>query len=438
MAIGLVANACFVWITDIRLERQLAEIRAAGEPITLADLAHKPIPPEKNAATYLRQAEAEVEAINNEVYCDPDYLHGWGKVWNGGQFGLPLPPNGIKAVRKALTAHPKTILLLEQAAACPDYDAGFGYTCSPGTFIVRTLPGNQVFRRSGDMLQFRAYLLAAEGNYDEAVRTALVISRLGRLYERNPGLVPYLIAITLQGTANDAVNLTLHTGPVAKAVRNALDAELTLQDRMDGFLWAMESSRPIELDWFQAYPMRSFWLINRGLWNQRTSDYLDQMQVVLPLLRKSSPYRETRKAFGTPVQSIPDDKRMDLLVKQPFLWYGPVYESVTGHRAKVRSLRVLNALQAHVPAGSKTIPKLSELGLPAETTTDPFTDEPLHVTKLPQGWLVYSVGRNLRDDGGKLDYGPDCDVGVGPPPCATGSASASVGTSQEITHPDKR
>ena len=84
-------------------------------------------------------------------------------------------------------------------------------------------------------------------------------------------------------------------------------------------------------------------------------------------------------------------------------------------RAKIRTLRVLNALQARVPAGSTAIPKLSELGLPAETTTDPFTGEPLHVKRLPQGWLVYSVGPNFRDDGGKLGPGPDCDVGVGPP-----------------------
>ena len=76
---------------------------------------------------------------------------------------------------------------------------------------------------------------------------------------------------------------------------------------------------------------------------------------------------------------------------------------------------MLNALQTHVPAGSKEVPKLSELGLPAETTTDPFNGEPLHVKKLPQGWLVYSVGRNFKDDGGKLDDSVNGDVGVGPP-----------------------
>jgi hypothetical protein len=80
--------------------------------------------------------------------------------------------------------------------------------------------------------------------------------------------------------------------------------------------------------------------------------------------------------------------------------------------ARVRSLRVLDAIQAHVPAAGKEVPKLSELGLPVEATTDPFNGEPLHVKRTPQGWLVYSVGKNLRDDGGKLD--DDSDVGVGP------------------------
>ena len=79
---------------------------------------------------------------------------------------------------------------------------------------------------------------------------------------------------------------------------------------------------------------------------------------------------------------------------------------------------MLNALQTHVPAGSNEVPKLTELGLPAETITDPFTGEPLHVKKTPQGWLVYSVGPNFQDDGGKLDDPTNGDIGVGPPPPA--------------------
>ncbi len=411
VAIGLVANACFVWITDTRLERQLAEIRAAGDPISLADLARKPIQPEKNAATYLRQAEAGVEAILREIY-SKGFHSGWGNQWNESEAHI-LSPEGAKAIRKAWNAHPKAMPLLEQAAACPDYEPGFDYTGPAAKFIF--LPGNAEFRHTSYALQFRAYMFVAERNNDEATRTALMIFRLGRLYERNPGLVAYLIAITVQGTAIDAVNVTLHSGPVSKAVGAALDAELARQDPMSGFVWAMRSGRATHAGWFQDAPLRNFWLVNRGLWNQRESDYLERTQVALAVLRESSSYRATRNAFGAPVnlQAIPDGERMELLQKEPFLGYGVVYDGVVGHRAKIRCLRVLNALQTHVPTGSTDVPKVTELGLPADTITDPFTGQPLHVKKTPRGWLVYSVGQNLKDDGGTLD--DKSDIGVGPP-----------------------
>ena len=77
-----------------------------------------------------------------------------------------------------------------------------------------------------------------------------------------------------------------------------------------------------------------------------------------------------------------------------------------------RSLRVLNALQTRVSAGSDLVPKLTDLGLPEEATIDPFNGEPLHVRKLPEGWMVYSVGSNLVDDGGIVDG--KTDIGAGP------------------------
>jgi hypothetical protein len=77
-----------------------------------------------------------------------------------------------------------------------------------------------------------------------------------------------------------------------------------------------------------------------------------------------------------------------------------------------RSLRVLNALQARAPAAGDSVPPLGDLGLPAETTTDPFDGKPLRVKKSPRGWTVYSVGGNGVDDGGQ--FARAADVGVGP------------------------
>ena len=87
----------------------------------------------------------------------------------------------------------------------------------------------------------------------------------------------------------------------------------------------------------------------------------------------------------------------------------------------MRCLRVLNALQGRAEKSDPEptdpqVPKLSQLGLPTEATIDPFTGKPLHVKRLPEGWLIYSVGKDLKDDGGEVedDVEAALDVGIAP------------------------
>jgi hypothetical protein len=69
-------------------------------------------------------------------------------------------------------------------------------------------------------------------------------------------------------------------------------------------------------------------------------------------------------------------------------------------------------------AGSNRIPQLRKLGLSAAATVDPFSGGGLSIKKTARGWLVYSVGPNLKDDGGKIEDPIDGDIGLGPPPVA--------------------
>ena len=87
-------------------------------------------------------------------------------------------------------------------------------------------------------------------------------------------------------------------------------------------------------------------------------------------------------------------------------------------QALIRCLRVLSALQSRAPAGSNRTPQLQELGLPAAATIDSFSGDLLLVKKTARGWLVYSVGPNLKDDGGKIEDPTGGDIGLGPPPVA--------------------
>ncbi len=398
VAILLVVLAYLVWSTDQRLESQLAALRAAGEPLSWSELAAKPIPPEKNAAVLLRRAESDLEAIFKEL----------GPIWDRpDRFDRPLSAEEQKSVNAAFDAYPKVMPLLEQAAACEEYDREVDYAAMASD-MERTSKHRVVAR----VLYVRVYYLLSKKQYEEALRDSILLMRLTRHFEREPMMVGYLVAVACKGMAQQAAHDVLQAGPVSKELRKELDAELARQDNLDGYRWAMQTERIYGLQQYAAIPARNVWPI-RAMWNYDESKYLWAMDESLKSVSLSyADVNATRQRMAAGLQS-----RFCNLAKLVFPALQAACDAALRTRAQARCLRVINALQAHVAPGSDTVPKLAELGLPAEATTDPFTGKPLVVKKLPVGWLVYSVGEDLEDNGGDIDSSRSKpkDYGFGPP-----------------------
>ena len=399
LAIGLIANAWFIWTTDARLAAQWASIRAAGEPVTLADLARPPIPPEKNAATYLRQADADVKAIDDAIWAGD-----WWRKTNGQAFMTPLPLEGQKLIKTAWNAHPNVMPLFERAAACSEYNDNSVYV-QWNPMPDKWLGELQVRRMRARTLHLLAWSLIADGKCDETLRTATLLLRLNHHFGYNEGLAGMLVAVTIQGIAIDMANAALQAGPVSQNLRNALDAALAAYDPIANTRQSLLSERPYYHELLAQSPWRNFWLVTRGVKNREESQWFDEVQSILPLLQPPVDFQRISKAYASKTLSPANNAMLNATLRI---------------QATTRALRVLNALQTHVPAGGEAIPKLSELGLPAETTVDPFNGQPLIVKKLPNGWLVYSVSWNLKDDGGMV-MDRCLDAGVGPPPAAKSS-----------------
>ena len=201
----------------------------------------------------------------------------------------------------------------------------------------------------------------------------------------------------------------LQAGPVSPAARQALDTELARHDTMEGYNQALRSERAYSLSSIRDIPGTRFWL-TRGFSNELALGLIDFYDRCLA--DGSRPYRDVVANKQTPLATRygPNPYGALITLLQPAM--AAVRDATERTRAVCRSIRVLNALQTRVAPGSDSVPKLSELGLPDSVTIDPFSGEPLHVKKLPEGWLVYSVGADLVDDGGKVDG--KTDVGVRP------------------------
>jgi hypothetical protein len=191
---------------------------------------------------------------------------------------------------------------------------------------------------------------------------------------------------------------------------------------MDGYNWALRSERAFSLSSIRELPSAAFgqargggndaiaWLY-RGMSNDAMLRLIELYDNYLE--KGSRPYAtvvsEQRAATRLTV-GLANPLRNLVTLLEPSL--AAIRDPAERTRAMGRSLRVLNAIQSRVPSGSDQAPKLTDLDLPEQATIDPYNGEPLHVKKLPAGWMVYSVGRNLVDDGGVPDY--KHDLGVGP------------------------
>jgi hypothetical protein len=394
----LIGNAALIGYTGSRLEERLKAVRDAGDPVTLKDLARTDnLPPEKNAATYLRRARADLTALRKETYLIDDRLaEGDGKISEADR----------KALHKAFDAYPKLFPLLEQAAECPDYDGGLDYTTGVEAFLPVLLEQVQKHREGANALRLRACLRVAEGEYEEAMQDAITTLRLARHVDREPLMISHLVACALRAIGMHTANVVLRAGPVSAKARAALDAELARADGTAAYVQVLKTERVYATELFRT-GLCANWF-TRAYLNDDQCYYFDMMARHIALAPKT--YKECVPAFDEFRDEAASWRHRVSSLVTPAT--AKVFEAHTRTRALVRCLRVFNALQQKIGPDGKAAPKLADLGLSAAATTDPYNGEPLRLRRVEGGWVVYSVGNNLTDDGGQVKDLKD--VGYGP------------------------
>jgi len=399
IAVLLIANAVFVWRSSAALEKRLQAVRDEGRPVRLADLARAPTPPEQNAAVYLRRARQDLTAIGKDLSAFYE-----SEAYKKDRLG----PAEVKTLEDVLEAYPQAVSLLEQAVAASDYDPEPDYSLSFNAFVSASIDDLGNLRAAARLLNYRAMVLLAHGKRDEALGRAVDLFRLARHCDKQPMLVGYLVAIAVRGVGVETANRVLRSGPVATAARDALDAELARHDLSESYRQALISERALGLTAFRDQNLGRFWPA-RGFWNNAVIYYLDMMESQLALA--SQPYHKVLQA-GPPAISKPVSP-WTVLADLVLPAVGAARQATERCRATMRCLGILNAATRLEQQGVEAT-GLGDLKLPEQQTIDPFTGKPLLMKELPEGWVVYSVGMDLKDDGGQVD--DLADFGLGPVP----------------------
>ncbi|MEX0641644.1 MAG: hypothetical protein WD468_03035 [Pirellulales bacterium] len=402
-----VANAA----ADSKVEKKLAELREAGQPISLAALARKPIPPESNAATYLRRAAEELAAIEKAI---ESALDGTSQQEQAEFYRFRATAAVQKTLQSAFASFPNAVPLLEKAAERPDYDPQLDYSKGPGEFLDHFCELSQDVRQPIRVLNYRVVMLQMEGKRDEAFQTCMTMFRLIRHLEHRPMLISLLVSLAVRGVAISAADNVLRSGPLPPSAYDALEAELARHDLAAAWQEALRTERAFGIDQFGEYrTTNGYGKLPIG--KKDLASYLELLEAAI----QNAPLPYSDEQAQARIRAILD--RSGALTKLFSPALQATSQAAARTAAKLRSLRVLNAILRRQQAGRMDEPKLADLGLPAEATTDPFSGDPLVLKKTADGWLIYSVGTDLKDDGGQIDDGVT-DVGLAPvPPVQTES-----------------
>lgn len=418
VAIALIANGFMAWRTEAQIQSELAEIRAAGHPATISDLAPPPIPAEKNAAAIVESLRPRIDEFAKEHAALYNALIPTTEE-HGASPGEPVrTAEQIAAIRSLVEKYPDLESGIADAAACEEYASVADFSLGPQEFLEDVLDNRaQPFRSLARFGDWKMEVLIVDGQPARAAELGRQILRLTQLRDSEPFLVNNLVNVAVRSIACQRIGDALASGSIPREARAAIDTELTRQDTNDGFLHALTTERALagsysELDGLgpASNEANSAWLRIVG-WPVKRF-YLGALQSYDPMLEVASkPWYEASREMTTPDtadQSSGHGVLADLL--QPALRAG-----LTAHARNIvmiRGVRIVNALGQYRDDHGVEAKGLEDLPLPREATIDPFTGKPLLLKHTDDGWLIYSVGTNRTDDGG--NFTDQKDHGLGP------------------------
>lgn len=288
-------------------------------------------------------------------------------------------------------------------------------------FLVATLvPHVEQPRPVAQLLILDAAAAAADGKTDSAVRSCRAALNAGRSMGDEPTGIAQVIRVACVLNAVFALERVLGQVEASEASLHAMQQLLADEAAVPTLLIRAREERAM---WFQALEAMRTGHYNRAFFKimpSRLGERFD-MQVERVLAHAAEPAYLRYTTAVVEIVKLPSQDQEERLAKLEFPTQKlpPLLEGLTAHGrddwAKVarglhRTQAVLRCAEAAMAAERY---RLAEHRWPADlgalvprylaaVPSDPFDGRPLRLRGLPDGIVVYSIGPDRIDDGGKL------------------------------------
>ena len=418
ITLAVVAAAVKSSQVNTRVERALQELVERGDPVEPGQLVGSPIPDDQNAAVLYEQA---FEALD---LSDEDHLLLSDAI---GRERTLADPDTAACAQDLLLRNGEALRLIHLAAARPGHD--FGLDFHEGFQL--SLPHCSRLRACARLLALEGVVLAESGRADEAATRCAQVFRVGDAVD-DPLLVCQNVRWFIIALGQRALNTALSQCRASSEICLQLAADVGQIDITAGFIDALKGERAMGIDCFDAVraapdPMRvigdmgSEGELNLDDSSEHTGpltmpragpltrwvlasdeiEYLQLMERAIAIAPR--PYRETHDVLADLVP-----RETGLLPPPPLLtpMITPCLERSFAQRdravAHIHLSEVLLLLEGYRDAREAYPESLDDLAAFAgrELPVDPFSGQPFSYRPESTGFMLYSWGPNLIDDGG--------------------------------------
>jgi hypothetical protein len=407
LLIGICAFAIFRLRLKWKLNAAIEAIRAAGYPATCAELdTWYSIPfGAENAALEILDALSFIQEWDKK---DHEALPLLGRAELPARTE-PLTDEMKTLIAECVTDNNEALALLHSSAEIEhcrypvDFAAGFATT-------LNYLPN---MRKAIMLLNLEALLHAENNDTGRAIRSIVSGFGFARSLSKEPCIISQLVRLgchslnltTLERVINRA---DLTDGQLIELSNYLYDAETTsdmtcafVGERCMGlsFFTSPQSMSSMGLEGIPARPVLVLFQAV-GLVDMDAIIYLDIMNDQLEAARL--PYPQRRKATDAIEAKLTSLSKIHILAHEltPALSRALTIETRT--IARLRAARVGLAIQRYRLAVGRLPDSLAEL-VPTyldAVPKDPFDGNDLRYKKRPAGFVIYSIGEDLSDDGG--------------------------------------
>jgi hypothetical protein len=386
-----------------------------------------PLPDDKNSVLVVKQILKEKPA-------------NWPSADVQQQIGNPDPkrqltPAQMQALKKELDRSPATLALVRKLA---NFEGGYLKINWPPDVIGATLPLVQESREVAAIAKYDAQLRAQEGDYDGALESCRACLIAGRSSEPANTLIQMLVRFAIEAICLNEVERTLAQGEPSVAALTTLQNLLEDEASRHLFVDGVRGERAMSfaaIDFIFKNSKGKTGLIATGAFPMQTkNDLLSRALgfVLAPFTGSAEANQalclqtltELIEAMKLPeAEQAPIFARIDALAKdwrQPALFrlllpaVSKVREAHLRNQARLRC-SVLGIAAERYRRQHGAWPDKLDLLVPHDAPqieVDPYTGAPLFLRRVDDGLVVYSVGPNRVDDGGKVGQtGTTPDIG---------------------------